>query len=170
MKSENFNQSVNKDDHQAAPLCDDSLINVNISDVLTPLSCAFLINEILQSLLYHKSQIPYPYNWLKSIVDKKRGNSASEGSGRKINFNAVNHFRVVSKAYDILENIMRGIVKIFDVKSDCIKEVVFVFGATPVSPKEIYTIKISYLAKGHLERNHTSSVCKCQKILRYVDI
>ncbi|XP_018571000.1 MAD2L1-binding protein [Anoplophora glabripennis] len=167
MKSDNLDQKMNKEEQVVQ--CDDSLINVKISDVFTPVTCALLINEILQGLLYQKSQIPYPYNWLKSVVDKKRGISTSEGTARKVNFNAANHFRVVSSAYDTLENIMKGIIKEFSERNDFIKEVVFVFGATPVCPKEIYSIKIPSLAKGHLERNHTNPVCKYrQKILRNI--
>lgn len=169
MKSESLDQANNKEDQKAMPLCDGALINVKVSDILTPVTCAFVINEILQGLLYQKSQIPYPYSWLKSVVDKKRVNSTSEETSRKINFNAANHFRVVSKAYDTLENIMKGIIKMFNETSDWIKEVVFIFGATPLCPKEIYTIKISSLAKGHIEGNHSNHLCKCrQKILRYV--
>lgn len=48
-------------------------IDIHISEsVFTPLACATLINEIIKSIVYQKSQIPYPYNWLKMMVERKR--------------------------------------------------------------------------------------------------
>ncbi|KAJ8925927.1 hypothetical protein NQ315_009779 [Exocentrus adspersus] len=173
MKPVELNSASDKPDQEDTVVyncTDDSSINVEISEVLTPATCAFLINEILQGILYQKCQIPYPYTWLKSVVNRKRAkDSTSENAVKKINFSAASHFRIVSTAYDILENVMKGIIKEFSERGDCIKEVVFVIGPTPQCPKEIYTINITSLAKGHLERNHANSLCKYrQKILRNI--
>lgn len=140
-------------------------IDLKISEItLTPLACASLINEILKGLLYQKCQIPYPYSWMKNMVDKKRKAHSSEN--KTINFTAANHFRIVSKAYDTLESVMKGILKEFSYK-DNIKEVIVLFGTTPQCPKEVVTIKILPSDTEHNERNHMTELDKYQqKILR----
>ncbi|KAG5891761.1 hypothetical protein JTB14_012495 [Gonioctena quinquepunctata] len=145
-----------------------SVVNVNISDlILTPLTCASLVNEVLKGLLYQKSQIPYPYSWMKTVLEKKRHESENEQSSRQINFSAANHHRIVSTAYELLESVMQGIIREFRDSVSTIEEVVIIFGTTPHSPKEIFTINVSSLAKGHFERNHISELNKSQpKILR----
>lgn len=145
-----------------------SVINVEITEVvLTPFICASLINEILKGLLYQKNQIPYPYNWLKNIVNKKRGQGHNGDETVPKNFKLVNHFRIVSNAYDTLESLMKGIVTEFSDSVDVIQEVVIVFGTTPECPKEVFTIKTFPVMKGHSEKNHVAQLNKYQsKILR----
>lgn len=143
-------------------------LNVEISDiVLTPFTCASLVNEILKGLLYKKSQIPYPYNWLKNIVNKKRDQvNIGEKTG-PTNFKLENHFRVVSNAYDTLENLMKAITKEFSESVELIKEVVIIFGTTPECPKEIFSINTVPVMKGHNEKNHIVQLNRYQqKILR----
>lgn len=141
------------------------VVNVEISDiVLTPLICASLVNEILKGLIYQKSQIPYPYNWLKNIVDKKRKREDNHNTEGSRNFKLVNHFRIVSNVYDTLENVMTAIVKEFSESLETIKEVIIVFGTTPECPKEVFTINFISIMKGHHERNH--QIKYQQKILR----
>lgn len=145
-----------------------SIIDISIpSDfVLTPLSCAFLINEILKDLLYQKAQIPYPYSWLKSVVNKKR-KSKDETHHNTHSFTVHKHFQTVSKTYDSLEKIMNNLNEMFSGVGNNIKEIVIVFGVTPLCPNEVLTIKVSSLAKGHVEKNHTLEMRNKQhKIIR----
>uniref|UniRef100_A0A6P7G8Y4 Uncharacterized protein LOC114335283 n=1 Tax=Diabrotica virgifera virgifera TaxID=50390 RepID=A0A6P7G8Y4_DIAVI len=151
--------------------CIDDLsnINVNVTDiVLTPFSCASIINEVLKGVLYQRCQIPYPYNWMKTIVTKKREKSDIEISG-KTNFKAENHFRSVSKVFDILEAVMTDIKNEFIHFNKSLKKVLFVLGTTPVTPSEVFSISVSSLIDGHNERNHISQLNKYQqKILRSI--
>nr|XP_023022274.1 uncharacterized protein LOC111510587 [Leptinotarsa decemlineata] len=144
------------------------VIDVNVSNlIMTPLTCASLVNEMLKGLLYQKSQIPYPYSWMKAVLERKRQRNENESSDRPINHSAANHFRIVSKAYEILESVMQGVIKEFRESVLPIDEVVIVFGTTPQCPKEIFTINVSSLAKGHFERNHLNELNKAHpKILR----
>ncbi|CAH0550109.1 unnamed protein product [Brassicogethes aeneus] len=144
------------------------VINVDISEeILTPLACASLVNEILKGLLYQKSQIPYPYTWMKTVVNRKRNNINDAQSANR-NFSIENHFKVVSTAFDALEEIMSGIRDEFSSSSD-VKEVIIVFGTNPLCPKEVFTIQVSDLAKGHIERNHVNKISQIQpKILRSI--
>jgi hypothetical protein len=143
----------------------DVAIDVPITDfILTPLSCAHIVNEVMKNLLYQRSQIPYPYTWLKNIVSKKR-ESFDESKNR--NFTLNRHFQIVSSAYDAAENIMSNISKHFSHLGSNLKEVIFVLGVSPVCPKEIFTVKVSSLANGHIERNHVADNSKKQpRILR----
>ncbi|KAJ8974316.1 hypothetical protein NQ317_010912 [Molorchus minor] len=166
MKCAELKQNLNCAQNNS--VSEDCVIDVNISDViLTPLTCASIVNEILKGLLYQKSQIPYPYNFLKSLVDKKRKQTVEEN--KPINFTAVNHYRIVSSAYDTIEKVTNEIIKEFSENSSHIKEVIVVFGTTPQCPKEVFTINISCLANDHLEINHVNQLVKFrQKILRNI--
>lgn len=141
-------------------------IDIQITEtVFTPLACATLINEILKSLVYQKSQIPYPYNWLKMIVERKRQKNDHDIVS-STNFTVERHYRLASAAYDNLEEIMRNIRKQFESHTR-IQEVLILFGTTPQCPKEVFTIKVPSVAKNHIEENHVRLISKSQhKILR----
>ena len=145
-----------------------SVINLTLSDfILTPGSCALLVNEVMKNLLYHRSQIPYPYAWLKNIINKKRRNLEDDDSKNTSNFTLSRHYQVVSTVYDSTETVMANIIKVFACYGFKLKEVVFVIGVTPLCPKEVFTIKISSMAHDHIERNHAAENSKKQpKVLR----
>lgn len=132
--------------------------------VFTPNTCAIVINELIKCLVYGKSQIPYPFNCLTGVVNNKKGSSDSE---KPLNFTIEKHFREVSSAFTNLEGIMNEILKEFNFIDNTITEIVFLFGATLVSIKEVYIIKIPILAKDHLENNHCLAAHKNKhKVLR----
>ncbi|XP_074042244.1 uncharacterized protein [Leptinotarsa decemlineata] len=146
------------------------VIDVNVSNlIMTPLTCASLVNEMLKGLLYQKSQIPYPYSWMKTVLERKRQRNENEPSDSPINLSAANHFRIVSKAYEILQSVMQGVIEEFRESVLPIDEVVIVFGTTPQCPEEILTITIPSLARGHFEGNHLNELNKAQpKVLRNI--
>lgn len=144
-------------------------LNVDLKGtVLTPVACSSLISELLKTLLFQKAQIPYPFNWLKSVVDRKRKKEADQQETAKRAPVAVErHFRLVSSTYDNLEAIMCHIRK--EMESSEVREVVLLFGATPFTPKQAYSIKLPVIVRGHLEVNHHQANYKNQpSILKYV--
>nr|XP_008195500.1 PREDICTED: uncharacterized protein LOC103313603 [Tribolium castaneum] len=147
-----------------------STINISVGDyILTPASCASLVNEVMKNLLYQRTQIPYPYAWLKSIVKKKRKSIEDGEEEKKTNFTLNKHYQTVSTAYDAVENIALNIVKCFTDLGNSLKEVIFVIGVTPVCPKEVFTVKASSLALGHVEGNHVMENSRRQsRILRNI--
>lgn len=147
------------------PMC----INVDITEnIFTPFACASVVNEFIKSLVYQKSQIPYPYNWLKNVVNRKRKSAEGEERKKPVNLNIDRHYRIVSTAYDNLEEIMKHIIKEFESSSE-VYEVLILFGTTPQCPKEAYTIKVPSIDRSHLEENHLQDISKNQqKILRYI--
>ncbi|CAH1994508.1 unnamed protein product [Acanthoscelides obtectus] len=146
-----------------------TVINLGISElILTPLICASLVGEIFKGLLYQKNQIPYPYGWMESMVIKKRKKPEVDRSKRE-NMTVSNHYRTVSSAYDTIEEIVKAFKEEFLNNAEHIKEVVIIFGTMPQSPKEMFSISISDLAVGHIERNHIAYMNKYQqKILRNI--
>ncbi|KAF5273130.1 hypothetical protein FQA39_LY07620 [Lamprigera yunnana] len=143
-------------------------IDVNVSGViLTPLMCSTIINEIIKCLLYEKSQIPYPYNWLKSMVNRKRGRENVEI--KSTNYLVERHYRTVSVAYDSLEIVMNNINAEFKTDGSNINRVLILFGSTLYSATEMYTIEVLNLITGHLEENHVQSNSRNQhKVLRNI--
>ncbi|XP_066149086.1 MAD2L1-binding protein [Euwallacea fornicatus] len=146
---------------------------ISISDelTLTPFAGASIVNEILKSLLYQKCQIPFPYNWLEHVVEKRRKRlNESTGEHKKLSLTHESHYRIVSSAYDHLEQVMRGISKEFcEESSGEIKEIVVMFGPGPSCPREVLTINIPKIAQGHVERNHVGQLNKnLRKVLRNV--
>nr|CAI5831157.1 unnamed protein product [Callosobruchus analis] len=144
-----------------------TVINLRISElILTPLICASLIGEILKGLLYQKNQIPYPYSYMKNIIIKKRLKHEAE-KPKKENITVLNHYRTVSSTYDTIEEIIKALKEQFSKCGDHIKEIVLIFGTVPQCPKEVFSISISDLAVGHIERNHIAYFDKYQqRILR----
>lgn len=146
-------------------------IDLEVTDLtFTPFACASLINEIIKTLLYQKTQIPYPYNWLAAAVKKKRdkGNSSDmDDRSAVINMKVQKNYELASDAYDTLELILTNLKKEFSDDKLRIFEVVLVFGPTPYTPKEVFSIRIPCLAKGHFETNHKEEIVRNQhKILR----
>lgn len=146
-------------------------IDIKITDVLTPLTCGLLVNEIIKYLVYQKSQIPYPYNWLQTVVTRKRKSMESHSPQTTSNLSVERHYKVTSAAYDIVEEIMNNIKTEFKNSIQYIKEVLIIFGATPYTPKEVFRISVPVLQEIHIEANHVKSMQKSQqKILRYISI
>ncbi|KAL1501631.1 hypothetical protein ABEB36_006927 [Hypothenemus hampei] len=147
----------------------DLVIRVTDELILTPFASASLVNEILKGLLYQKSQIPYPYSWLKEAIEKRRKKLSESDANvsKKLNFTHENHYRTVSKACDFLEVLMKGIAKEFS--ENIIKEIVVMLGTSPNCPKEVVTIQIPHIDQEHIERNHISELNKhLQKVLRHI--
>lgn len=145
-------------------------LNINVSDILlTPLACSSLVNEILKGILYQKCQIPYPYDWMKTMVTRKR--QKSEIDVKKFNnIKATNHFLLVSSVLDKLETFMQAIEHEFSQCKTNIQEVFIVLGTTPHTANEIISVSFT-LVDGHNEKNHISQLNKYrQKILRQVII
>lgn len=139
-----------------------SQLNINLTGtLLTPVACSSLINELLKTLVFQKSQIPYPYNWLKSVIDRKRKKDDDNKEENGNNNNGVHkcsqitmekQFRLASSTYDNLEDIMCHIRK--EIENCEVQEVVLLFGPTPFTPKQVFSIKLPAIARGHLEVNH----------------
>lgn len=120
--------------------------------ILTPLTCASIINEILKQLIYQKSQIPYSYSWVKSAISRRK----TEPNKLKVSTDITvqRHHDIVSTAFNALENIMQNIKSEFKDNEQDIKQVCILFGSTIYTAKEAYIIEIPQLAKNHLEENH----------------
>ncbi|KAF5293265.1 hypothetical protein FQR65_LT11005 [Abscondita terminalis] len=146
----------------------DDEIKVHVTElILTPLACSTIINEVIKYLLYQKSQIPYPYSWLKSVVNKKR--TEKNMQTKFSNFQVERHYNVVSTAFNSLENLMSSINLLFKNDGNNINRVLIIFGSSVYTAKEVYTFKISNLASDHLEENHSYNNAKNQhKVIRSI--
>lgn len=142
-----------------------SAIDVTVNVILTPLTCALLVNEFFKGLLYQTDQIPYPFARVKSMVERRRSNSSSEDLN---NFKLMQHFHLVSTSYDTLINIMKGIEQQFTVCNTYVTEVVIMFGVTSFCPKEVFRINIPSATAKHSPKHHTPSVNDNNKILRNI--
>lgn len=138
-------------------------LNVDLKGtLLTPLACASLISELLKTLIFQTSQIPYPYNWLKFVVERKRkkDNQQEENGGKSSQTAVQRYYRLVSSTYDNLEDIMCHIRK--EIESSDVQEVVILFGATPFTPKQVYSVKLPAIVRGHLDSIHQQTNTKNQ--------
>ncbi|CAG9863404.1 unnamed protein product [Phyllotreta striolata] len=139
-------------------------LHINVTDILlTPLSCSSLVSEVLKGVLYQKSQIPYTYDCMRTLVTRKR----QKTEGEKVDIRAANYFHLVSGVFDKLELAMLELKNEFSHWKSGIREVLIVFGTTPVTANEVFSIKFSSLVEGHNERNHILQLNQYQKkILR----
>lgn len=137
--------------------------------VLTPLACTSLINELLKTLIYQKSQIPFPYNFLKSVIERRRKKDHQESniSIKTTKVAIERYYRLASSTYDNLEDIMCHIRQ--EIENSEVQEVVILFGTTPLCPKQAYSLKLPVIARRHLEKIHQPTNSKNQhNILRFV--
>lgn len=143
-------------------------IDVDITNlVLTPLTCAALVSKIIKCLIYEKSQIPYPYEWLKTLINKKRKSENEDDEGKQKNYQAERHYRTVSHAYDSVELLLKEMKNHFR-DGNKIEEILLLFGGSELSPKEVYRIRIPNLAFGHVESYHVTITDKLSHtVLRY---
>lgn len=142
-------------------------INVDMKDmILTPQTCVSVIIEILKAVLYEKSQLPYPYSWLKNALSKRKPEPNIHS--HSISIIVQKYFNLASNAFRSVEDITTNLSSLM---SSCqkVQEVVILFGSTPYTPKEVFTIKFPDLAKGHIESNHKNMLQKkLHKVLRNV--
>uniref|UniRef100_A0A1B6M2I9 Uncharacterized protein n=1 Tax=Graphocephala atropunctata TaxID=36148 RepID=A0A1B6M2I9_9HEMI len=137
---------------------------VKLTDLITPKSCSIYIAELIKYIIFTKQQIPYPYERLKMYVMKRRErqklielqNNIRESDGsERVSFFMEKHYKKVEEAFEILDSTFKCIEYELTKSSEHpLEEVVLLFGATPLSPKDVYRFKIPSLSYGHSESQH----------------
>ena len=121
-------------------------VTVTIKQILHPKNLATCLSEIVKYVLYTKSQIPQPYDQLvkdKPLQEQTRKAAASlqEDGDRKP---PVIHGQA-KRLQDRVKKLQQHIACIQSTCLDAgssIQEMVVILGATLVSPKEVYRVKI----------------------------
>ncbi|XP_054263811.1 MAD2L1-binding protein-like isoform X3 [Macrosteles quadrilineatus] len=139
-------------------------IEITLTDLITPKSCSMFVAELIKFIVFSKQQIPYPYERLKMFVTKRieqqkileLSNTQKDfGTSHGITFLMEKHYKKVEEAYRILDSTFKCIEHELMKSTDCsIDEIVLLFGATPLSPRDVYRIKIPPLTFGHCESQH----------------
>lgn len=47
-------------------------LKINLTDIVTPKTFSALIGELIKYLIYHRQQIPYPYERLRYYIKRRR--------------------------------------------------------------------------------------------------
>lgn len=47
-------------------------LKISLTDIVTPKTFSALIGELIKYLIYHRQQIPYPYERLKYYIKRRR--------------------------------------------------------------------------------------------------
>ncbi|CAK1583612.1 unnamed protein product [Parnassius mnemosyne] len=136
------------------------LIDLNIGDQLTSVSCGHIVVELLKFLAYQRLQIPYTYQWLKQVVNKKK-----MCEDKKDTFQSERHFRIASNALDNLDFMIKSLLKEIDGPS-IPEEVCIALGGTPVTCKEVYRLLLPNMC--HKPQCHSPCIASDQKIQRSV--
>lgn len=77
-------------------------IDLDIGDQLTYISCGHIIVEIIKYIAYQRLQIPYTYQWLKQVVDKRKSQEDIRES-----HHSERHFFTASTALSNLDFIIK---------------------------------------------------------------
>lgn len=83
-------------------------VDLHIGDQLTSISCGHIVVELIKFIAYQRLQIPYTYQWLKQVINKKK-----ESPDKKESFQSERHFRVASTALENLDFILKVVLKNF---------------------------------------------------------
>ncbi|XP_026760541.2 uncharacterized protein LOC113519615 [Galleria mellonella] len=136
------------------------VVDLNIGDQLTSVSCGHVVVEIIKFIVYQRLQIPYTYQWLKHVVTKKRN---CENDDLKGSFQSEKHYHVASTALDNLDYILKSLLH--EINGPSIpEEVCIILGGTPVTCKEIYRLILPTLChKPQCQSTHIANDQKIQK-------
>lgn len=80
------------------------MVNLEIGDQLTSISCGHVMVELIKFIAYQRLQIPYSYQWLKQVVNRKK---LCEEESLKESFQSERHFRAASTALENLDFILK---------------------------------------------------------------
>ncbi|XP_047512217.1 uncharacterized protein LOC125054395 isoform X1 [Pieris napi] len=162
------------------------VFNINIGDQLTSISCGHVIVELIKFLAYQRLQIPYTYQWLKQMVNKKKDNE-----NEKDTYQSERHFHIASTALNNLDFVLKAFPHIVPhillpnpagPRGECDhnppsnksllkeigeatqpQEVCIAFGSSPISCKEIYRIVLPTVChKPQCQSPHIASDKKIQ--------
>ena len=81
-------------------------INVDINSVLTSKTCSTIVVEFIKLLAYQRLQIPYNFERLKYVVEKKKTKNKTEDTSNEP-WRSSTYFRITSTALDVLESIFK---------------------------------------------------------------
>ncbi|XP_014372038.2 uncharacterized protein LOC106721588 [Papilio machaon] len=133
------------------------IIKLDIGDQLTSISCGHIVVELIKFIAYQRLQIPYSYQWLKQVVNKKR-----QCIEAKDTFQSEKHFHVASSALENLDFIIKSLLKEIDGPT-VPGEVCIALGGTPDTSKEVYRLLLpSYCHKSQCHSKHIASDQKIQ--------
>ncbi|XP_053614097.1 uncharacterized protein LOC128677355 [Plodia interpunctella] len=138
------------------------VVDLNIGDQLTLISCGHVVVELIKFIAFQRLQIPYTYQWLKQIVNKKK---MCENRDKKESFQSERHFHIASTALDNLDFILKSLLQEMS-GSSIPEEVCIALGATPMTCKEMYRLILPTLC--HKPQCHSSHIASDQKIQRSV--
>ncbi|KAG8233785.1 hypothetical protein J437_LFUL003857 [Ladona fulva] len=129
--------------------CDQAVVDIQLEENLTSSSCSKVVSEIIKYLAYQKQQIPYPFEQLKLLVNKSKLAGEQETIGKSVKRRCLQlerHHSKATDAVDTLENIFKNIEAEFMISDEDgigrVEEVVVMFGATPVTPKDVFRIQL----------------------------
>ncbi|XP_047994527.1 uncharacterized protein LOC125232789 [Leguminivora glycinivorella] len=138
------------------------LVNLNIGDQLTATSCGHVVAELIKFIAHQRLQIPYTYQWLKQVVNKKK---MSENVDKKESLQSEMHFRLVSSALENLDFILKSLLQ--EINGSMIpEEVCIALGSTAITCKEIYRLLLPTVC--HSSQCHSVHIATDQKIQREV--
>ncbi|XP_077299766.1 uncharacterized protein LOC143920700 [Arctopsyche grandis] len=138
-------------------------VNVDISSVLTAKTCAAIVVEVIKFIAFQKFQIPYNFEHLKYVVEKKRAKN-KDFTDVNESWQSQHYFRTTSAALDALETLIKNIHCEFE-KEVVPNEVCIILGSNTLCAKELYRIVIPHSMNDHFHENHTKD---SQNLIRTV--
>lgn len=75
-----------------------------MGDQLTSISCGHVVVELIKFIAYQRLQIPYSYQWLKQVVNKRK---TRDEENRNDNLQSERHFRTASSSLENLDFILK---------------------------------------------------------------
>ncbi|XP_046401489.1 MAD2L1-binding protein-like [Ischnura elegans] len=124
----------------------EALVDIKFEENLTWVACSKIVIEIIKYLAYQKQQIPYPFEQLKLLVNKKKTDVGGGVNTTNKSLSSARYHSKAAEAVETLESIFQNIEAEFMISSQggCngVEEVVVLFGPTPVTPKDVFRIQI----------------------------
>lgn len=121
-------------------------IKVVYNEKLDRATCATLLTETIKYLLFHRFQIPLPLDQLKAEDERERkeetgGNSSRNQASRPIPSSVKKKRQTIADIEQLLLHLFRLFLQVD------VLDVLLLFGATVVNPKEIYSVRFHNVRK-----------------------
>ena len=116
---------------------------VEFTEKLDRLTCATLLIETVKYLIFHRYQMPFPFDQLKAEDerDRKLENARRSPRNRPLPSVLKKKRQLIADVEDLVLNLYQLFLQVD------VSEVLLLFGATVVNPKEIYSIRFCNIAE-----------------------
>ncbi|XP_065086082.1 uncharacterized protein LOC135708061 [Ochlerotatus camptorhynchus] len=127
-------------------------VQMNV-DIITGESCSKMLQTIVQTLLFQRSQIPFCYQMFRAIVNKIKAEMAGTEESKWGNYQLAKQREVAIKTLEELQTLFKELAVIVENSKQNVQAMVL-FGSTVYTAKEAFVINLPMADENHYAQHH----------------